>query len=561
MKFKFTEDKKRKKLNDVIYKDNVGNMEISNNFFNNSTDSSAMSEEKITEEILDDELNILFKKYKSLSTNAIKQLLNLKDNKVIDKKSPMFITPDGDIISVGKTAQDNNYGVEYESVIHSDMPVMILVALYNNDKLFEAEQITADDIDMDAVEDAHLLEYLTDELKWIRINTGETWVEDRFYAVLPDSITKYQIYALEDWLNYGYENKKDDVMMYFPDKNFITDLYPDTEPKDIIKRINYYYTNGTFVEDVEDQDLGTLSYDMETDKTELEIDDTMLDLLDLKYIDEDFIPTGYMMYDLRMTEEFDEEDELALLEDASGKEYMVVASNKETPVKFEAGDTIPSTGDGIIFASRFPTREDAISFARERRQKNPEEEVDIYSGRVTAMNEFKCSVAMNEGGLENLKAIGRAIKDGVVATKQSIANYRDDKYEQRLKKSVDKAMYKDMEQNAEMFADKWKVSEKELKHSKNREAELKDKLKNKSQITVMDVDKAAYEKEKAELEKNPNPKRVDIGGRFVDKNKVRAVIRADDNTLRQLTVDQFNKLPEKEKENFVGWSSLNSGAI
>ena len=367
MKFKFTEDKKRKKLNDVIYKDNVGNMEISNNFFNNSTDSSAMSEEKTTEE--------------------------------------------------------------------------------------------------------------------------------------------------------------------------------------------------NYVEDVEDQDLGRLSHDMETDKTELEIDDTMLDLLDLKYIDEDFIPTGYMMYDLRMTEEFDEEDELALLEDASGKEYMVVASNKETPVKFDAGDMIPSTGDGIIFASRFPTREDAISFARERRQKNPEEEVDIYSGRVTAMNEFKCSVAMNEGGLENLRAIGRAIKDGVKATKQSIANYSDDKYEQKVQKQVKKDMYNDMKQNAEMFADKWKASEKELKQSKNREVDLKNKLKDKSQITVMDVDKKEYEKEKAELEKNPNPQRVDIGGRFVDKNKVRAVVRADDNTLRQLTVDQFNKLTEKEKENFVGWSSLNAKGI
>jgi hypothetical protein len=44
---------------------------------------------------------------------------------------------------------------------------------------------------------------ITYGLGWARVNCGKTWSEDRFYCVLPNNMTKYQFYTLEDWLIWG----------------------------------------------------------------------------------------------------------------------------------------------------------------------------------------------------------------------------------------------------------------------------------------------------------------------------------------------------------------------
>lgn len=173
-----------------------------------------------------------------LSTEQIIQLVNIPNRTQIDTASPMFILPNGTIVSVKEVGENLGYD---SSWIHGDLMYVILDTLANKLGLYYPTEM----------EDAEngLLEHLTDELGWARINCGTTWTEDRVYCVLPDKMTSSQFRSLEKWIEWGYDNHKggDEVLICFDDTTRAYD-FKDNFPEDIIKKIKRYYSSGRLYE-------------------------------------------------------------------------------------------------------------------------------------------------------------------------------------------------------------------------------------------------------------------------------------------------------------------------
>ena len=186
-----------------------------------------------------DYIGVVRKKFEKMSSNEIIDLLDIPNNTNIDSDSPMFLLPNGSIISVAQAGK--LIGQELSDNIHSDMVYVILSAIakkYNYDW----------DMDDSWYEDKKL-DYLTYGLDWARLNCGETWAEKRFYCVLPNHMTSSQYRSLEKWLEWGADTGKKEVLVYvssYQDNN--TYSFKDNLPEDISKKIKRYYSSGKLYE-------------------------------------------------------------------------------------------------------------------------------------------------------------------------------------------------------------------------------------------------------------------------------------------------------------------------
>jgi hypothetical protein len=187
----------------------------------------------------------IINEFLKMTTEQIVKLVNIPHRDQIDTNSPMFILPNGTIVSVKEVGENLGYNTSW---VHGDLMYIILDTLANNLGLYYPTEM----------EDAenNLLEHLTDELGWARINCGTTWTEDRFYCVLPDKMTSSQFRSLEKWIEWGYDNHKgdDEVLICFDDTNRVYD-FKDNFPEDIIKKIKRYYSSGRLYESVDKNSL------------------------------------------------------------------------------------------------------------------------------------------------------------------------------------------------------------------------------------------------------------------------------------------------------------------
>lgn len=214
-----------------------------------------MSNRKLLEQSAPDLWDLLMDVNNKFSNISISELLNyigVSERNTFDKESPMFILPNGSIISVGDALDANEdilpFNVEN---IHASLIRCFAVRLaydegYASDVIEQMEEYDMDvnDVFVDMIND------LTFNDGWIRINCGQTWEEERFYAVLPNSVTSSQYNTLEDWLEFGIDLGQKVVMIYATDKDDYHE-YPldgDLFPEDIIKRIKRYYSSGKFYE-------------------------------------------------------------------------------------------------------------------------------------------------------------------------------------------------------------------------------------------------------------------------------------------------------------------------
>lgn len=107
-----------------------------------------------------------------------------------------------------------------------------------------------------------LLDPMTRKLGWARLNTGSTWVEGRFYCVLPENLTSRQMGVMDDFFQYGEEHDKKDVMIFVlvgdnDDRShtykygydWVSDSYITGE--DILKKLKRFYSSGKFYESVD----------------------------------------------------------------------------------------------------------------------------------------------------------------------------------------------------------------------------------------------------------------------------------------------------------------------
>lgn len=186
-----------------------------------------------------DYIGVVTNKFENMSSDDIIKLLGIPHSNNIDTSSPMFILPNGAIISVANAAK--LIDLDFSSNIHSDMVFVILSAIAKklgqewtmNDKRYEDRR----------------LDFLTYGLDWARINTGTTWLEDRFYCVLPNHMTSAQYRSLEKWLEWGTDNGKEEVLVYVGrDEVNQTYYFDETFPEDIIKKVKRYYSSGRLYE-------------------------------------------------------------------------------------------------------------------------------------------------------------------------------------------------------------------------------------------------------------------------------------------------------------------------
>ena len=174
-------------------------------------------------------LDILY----DLSTDEIMEILGNPGSNEVDPHSPMFIIPNGQIVSVGDVTGDHNLGV------HIDLFTELI------DRIAEQNGLNVPKAEDD---DAKLpMEHSLDKLNWARVNCGETWGEDRFYCVLPDTLTNAQARSIEKWLEWGYDSHKERVLIYI-NNEYIYYYFKDNFPEDIIKKIKRYYSSGRLYE-------------------------------------------------------------------------------------------------------------------------------------------------------------------------------------------------------------------------------------------------------------------------------------------------------------------------
>lgn len=112
-------------------------------------------------------------------------------------------------------------------------------------------------ITYDAVD--YLINYQYYNWGLLKLNLGNTWAEDRFYAVLPPTVpTPIQISALQDYITYGANSTGaqtfivfilDQSPLFSPEYVFY-DLY-DTTEREIINKIKRYYVSGVLLEDLD----------------------------------------------------------------------------------------------------------------------------------------------------------------------------------------------------------------------------------------------------------------------------------------------------------------------
>lgn len=199
------------------------------------------------------------KKYFTLSTEDILNMFYHSDK--LDPNSPMFILPDGDILSVSKILHDSNLHYEpvYKAPIHDHIVDCIIYSLIYDlvpdfdDVMFVLQFVLA----------AHekrpsMLKYLTNELNWARINCGTQAVEKKFYCVLPQKLTKYQEFTLADWLVWGELNNKRHVQIFIYSGGAKPE-YKDYDLKllladGVLNRIKRFYSSGQFYENYEEED-------------------------------------------------------------------------------------------------------------------------------------------------------------------------------------------------------------------------------------------------------------------------------------------------------------------
>lgn len=194
----------------------------------------------------------LWDKFKKLSEEEIISLAGGEINE-IKPFTPMLISKGGKLLSVADSniPTDVMLNGDRRKAVHADYTNATIYSLLKRDY----PELKWDDVFSHLLaEDYGLLgqEHLSDNLGFVRLNTGTTAVEKRFYMVLPigrpsagqwDWIEKY----LEDGASHNagevlvYGNGGDDFHFY---------SFREYTPEEILGKLKRYYASGKFYEEL-----------------------------------------------------------------------------------------------------------------------------------------------------------------------------------------------------------------------------------------------------------------------------------------------------------------------
>ena len=180
--------------------------------------NNTLKEEVYEDDFGNDTFNLFISKLEhsvqNWTTESVLEILGVTPSLNIDEKYPMFILPNGKILSVGDVLEKYGWEDDFEpihtSICHAYINILVDI-LFDSDE--DKYEIYATDYILDRYADK-MLDILTHDLGWARINCGKTWAEDRFYCVLPDNVTNAQFRTLEEWMYWGYEEGILNVMVY-----------------------------------------------------------------------------------------------------------------------------------------------------------------------------------------------------------------------------------------------------------------------------------------------------------------------------------------------------------
>ena len=200
--------------------------------------------EQITNEFLD-----VWDDFYHCSTEDVLDLLEYIPSDKIDASSPMFILPNGKIVNVADVVEQWDY--EYPLVHHALPQVMAYVILKDICSRYgvEAEQFMYEEdglLDNVTDEMIHNLTYAKD---WARINCGTLAVESRFYCVLPNHMKSAQYYTLEEWLLWGEQHNKKEVLVFCGNEQQSQKYkFDELFVEGIMKKIKRFYSSGVLHE-------------------------------------------------------------------------------------------------------------------------------------------------------------------------------------------------------------------------------------------------------------------------------------------------------------------------
>lgn len=156
-------------------------------------------------------------------------------------QGPAFILPNGKFIDVVETA-----GIE--DAIHFEAIWEILVRLL---------QLETDDenIDFDTDDITDIMDFVTDELGWIRYNAGEERLDDRYYCVIPSKNsrkrpTQAQYKSLLKFLDLASGRAKGNKVLVYAGSAVTDDKesFDSDNPDGILEKIKDYYRTGLLIE-------------------------------------------------------------------------------------------------------------------------------------------------------------------------------------------------------------------------------------------------------------------------------------------------------------------------
>lgn len=192
----------------------------------------------------------LTSKYTSMTSEQMLSFLSAPQRDSLDVDSPMFILPNGKIISVSDVLKANKVDFEltHNAVCECFMWLLMNNLDYSHD---EIEYLSDYEWKLEPYE-YKILDVLTYKFNWARINCGRTWMESRFYCVLPDTMTSAQYRTLEEWLEWGADIGRKNVLVFAKHKPYdYTYSLTDSFPEEIIKNIKRFYSSGRFYESIQ----------------------------------------------------------------------------------------------------------------------------------------------------------------------------------------------------------------------------------------------------------------------------------------------------------------------
>ena len=194
---------------------------------------------------------------------------------------PSFVLPSGKVVSLSDF-------FEYDEPMH-ETAVEAMICMIGDSNNIDVRRLTRNLFNSEGELTDIVFDRLMNDRGWVRLNTGTTQVDNRYYMVLPKKRpTNAQFDVIEQFIEEGEQDNQEEVIVFIEDSKYhpTSKVYPYKEyyTETIMKNIKRYYTSGVLYETVKPQEnlfteddikylkdwiIDVIDYDMKATETEL----------------------------------------------------------------------------------------------------------------------------------------------------------------------------------------------------------------------------------------------------------------------------------------------------